>query len=400
MVKLSEFVKQVNSDSKIIAGGYAVMPNPKIVLRNSSIDIACTGEGEITIIELLRRLQQKGLNADISNIKGICYREKREGRVFCTPSRELISNLDKESALPAYDLLPIDIYLSNPVVGVGRDIDTITIRRCPFRCAFCYQPFGYKPRFHSVNFIVNAIIYLSKNYDIDFISFQDDEFMTDKRRVKEFCINRNKYFPELLWSCTGRTNIISRDEVIVKLMKDSGCTLIGCGFESGSQGILDSMHKAQKIEKMEKDVEILRKHELSVAASFIIGMSGEDEESCQETVDFCLRNNIPLDSLMFATPYLGTEIFDFALNTGRINNDNIHDFMIKLGDARDFLINLTDYFSDEQLVKKREEMMRVTRENYEKFISTDEIMEKTKRLYRDLMDKVEFDEKDLENMEE
>lgn len=397
IVELSKLIKKEKPDSIIIAGGYVAMAIPELLLKNSRVDIICFGEGELTIIELLKRFQKKGIKADKSEIKGICYKEGRGNRVSCTPFRPFINTLDEESMLPAYDLLPMDIYLQNPVAGIGRDIDMITGRGCPFQCSFCYQPFGHKPRYHSVDFIINAIEFLKKNYDIDFVSFQDDEFITDKRRIKKFCEKRNQYFPDLLWSCTGRADIIARNETLLKLMKDSGCTLISCGFESGSQRILNGMRKRQKIEDMEKTVKILRKYELPVPASFIIGMPGEDEESCQETVNFCLRNNIPLDSLMFATPYPGSEIFNFAQTTGRIDKNNLHKFMMNLGDARNFLINLTDSFTDEKLIQRKEEMMRITRENYEKSITTDEIMEKMKKVFGSLMDKFKLDDKDLEH---
>lgn len=397
IVEVSEFIKKVNPDSKVIAGGYVAMPIPDLLLRNSQVDIVCIGEGEITTIKLLERFKKKGLKADVSDIKGICFKEGINNRIYCTSCRPLIKSLDEDSMSPAYDLLPMDIYLSNPVVGIGRDIDMITIRGCPFNCSFCYQPWGHKQRGHSVDFIIGVIKYLKENYNIDFVSFQDDEFLAYKKRVREFCEKRNKYFPELLWSCTGRVNIIARDESIVKFMKDSGCISISFGFESGSQRMLDSMHKMQNIEEMEKTVEILRKYELPVPVSFIIGMPGEDEKSCNETVDFCLRNNITLDSLMFATPYPGSEIFNFALRTGKIDSNNLHEFMKRIGDARDFLINLTDAFSDEQLVQKKEEMMNITIENYEKFITMDEIMEKMKKLFGNLIEKFRFDEKDIEH---
>ena len=148
---------------------------------------------------------------------------------------------------------------------------------------------------------------------------------------------------------------------------------------------------------MEKTVEISRKYGLPVPASFIIGMPGENDESCQETVDFCIRNKLNLDSLMFATPYPGTEIFDYALRRGRIDRAHIHEFLIKLGDARDFTVNLTDYFSDEALVNRRKEMMEKARENYDKFITPEEINAKTRDLFGSLFDKYPLDEKDLEH---
>jgi len=397
IVRLARFIKKINPAAKIIAGGSAAMSTPEVLLKNSEVDVVCTGEGEITVVELLSTLK-KDLQAELDGIAGISYKKNgNRAEIVLNQARPLIQNLDEESALPAYDLLPMDIYLSNPIVGIGRDVDFIASRGCPYNCTFCYQPWGQRFRGYSIDFIINALIFLRKEYRIDFVSFQDDEFMSDRARVREFCEKRNRLLPDLLWSCTGRTNIVARDEQIVKLMRDSGCVLISYGFESGSQRILDSMKKKQTIAEMEKTVAISRKYGLPVPASFIIGMPGENEESCQETVDFCIRNKLNLDSLMFATPYPGTEIFDYALKTGRIDPDHIHEFFLKLGDARDFTVNLTDSFSDEELINKREEMIKTARENYDKFITPAEMSAKMRDLFGDLIDKYRLDEKDLEH---
>tara|TARA_B100000315_G_scaffold259866_1_gene317757 strand:- start:3544 stop:4137 length:594 start_codon:yes stop_codon:yes gene_type:complete len=147
------------------------------------------------------------------------------------------------------------------------------------------------------------------------------------------------------------------NEDIVKTMKNAGCVSISYGFESGSPRMLKSMNKVATIEKMEEVIKANRKYGMMLPVSFIIGMPGEDEESCRETVEFCIRNEIPLKSIMFATPYPGTELFDLAVSTDRINKDGIHEFVLKLEDARDFVVNLTDAFSDEQLIAKRQEMI-------------------------------------------
>lgn len=395
IIAISKLIKSVNSDAKIVAGGSVAMPIPEVLLKNSEVDVVCLGEGEITVVELLRRFEED-LNAQLGDIAGICYREEgnRSDVVFTQP-RPLIQDLDKESTLPAYDLLPMEIYLSNPVVGLGKDIDFISSRGCPYHCAFCYQPWGRKFRCHSVDFIIEALLLLKKEYDLDFVSFQDDEFMAVKARVHEFCEKRDRFLPDLLWSCTGRVNLV--DEESVNRMKGSGCVLISYGFESGSQRILDNMNKMQKVEQMEKVVQVSRNCGMPIPASFIIGMPGEDDKSCQETLDFCIRNNLPLDSLMFATPYPGTKLYDFALETGRIDRKHIHKFVLQLGDARDFTINLTDCFSDDELIAKRAEMMTKAKENYDKFITREKVVAKMKKLYGSLLEKQHFDEKDLEH---
>jgi radical SAM superfamily enzyme YgiQ (UPF0313 family) len=231
--------------------------------------------------------------------------------------------------------------------------------------------------------IIETLKSLKRNYQIDFVSFQDDEFMAKKSRVYEFCEKVHKHIPSLLWSCTGRVNLVNED--IVKTMRNAGCIAISYGFESGSPRMLKSMNKIATIENMESAVKVNRKFGMMLPVSFIIGMPGEDEESCRETVEFCVRNEIPLKSIMFATPYPGTELFDLAVSTGRINKERIHEFVLKLEDARDFVVNLTDSFSDEQLMIKRQEMMddvcgRVT------LNSAEESNKKLRDLFGDLVE--------------
>lgn len=352
IILYADMIKEINSNAVIIAGGSAAMSVPHPLLQNSKVDAVCAGEGEKAIIALLKGLKSHKLK-DLTHIEGFYY--KINGEILYSGKPDLLNDLDSESNMPAYDLLPMEIYLSNPSIGFGRDIDFISSRGCPFNCIFCYQPWGRKFRGHSVDFVIDALKYLKKNYQIDFVSFQDDEFMAEKKRVYEFCEKVHKHIPGLLWSCTGRVNLVNED--IVRNMRSAGCVSISYGFESGSPRMLKVMNKKASVEQMENAARLNRKFGIMLPVSFIIGMPGEDEESCRETIEFCVRNEILLKSMMFATPYPGTELFNFALSSGRIKNENIHKFVSKLEDARDFVVNMTDFFSDGQLISKRQEMM-------------------------------------------
>jgi Fe-S oxidoreductase len=380
IIVYADIIKEVNRNAVIIAGGSAAMSVPELLLQNSKVDIVCAGEGEKAIIDLLEELKSNKLE-DLIHIKGFYY--KINDKISFSGKPDMLSDLDIESDIPAYDLLPMEIYLSNPIIGFGRDIDFISSRGCPFSCTFCYQPWGSHFRAHSVDLIIDTLKYLKKNYGIDFVSFQDDEFMAQKNRVYEFCEQVRKHIPDLLWSCTGRVNLVKDD--IVSVMRNAGCVSISYGFESGSPRMLKSMNKIATVEQMENVVRINRKYGMMLPVSFIIGMPGEDEESCSETVEFCVRNEIPLKSIMFATPYPGTQLFEYAVSSGRIEKDKLHDFIVRLEDARDFTINLTDKFSDEQLIAKREEMMKDVHSRV-KPISTESCNSKLRNIFGNLVD--------------
>lgn len=353
IIAYAAMIKRIRPAAYIVAGGSAGMSVPQLLLDHSAVDAVCAGEGERAVVDLIKALRAYGKEG-LADIPGFYFKEGN--RTSFSGTRPLIKDLDTESDMPAYDLLPMEIYLANPKIGLGRDIDIISSRGCPFDCAFCYQPWGRSFRSHSASFIIEMVRHLRKTYRIDFVSFQDDEFMADKRRVLEICERIPRETPGLKWSCTGRANLVSSD--ITKTMRLAGCVSISYGFESGSPRMLRAMRKRVTISDMEEAVRINRELGMMVPVSFILGMPGEDEESCRETVEFCARNKILLKSMMFATPYPGTDIFDFAIKTGRLKIEGIHDFVMRLEDARDFVINLTDAFSDEGLIAKRREMIK------------------------------------------
>lgn len=382
ITRLSRWVKDALPDAFLAAGGSAAMSVPELLLNHSHVDAVCTGEGEHTAVELVRALAEDR-GADLSEIAGLAFRGS-DGEVRFTPKRPLIEDLDAESGLPAYDLLPMEVYLNNNIIGLGRDVDFISGRGCPFNCTFCYQPWGRRFRSHSVDFIADAMKHLRKDYGVDFVSFQDDEFMAVRKRVFAFCDRRNRDFPEIRWSCTGRANLV--DDAVIGAVTAAGNCLVSYGFESGSPRMLKSMKKAVTTDQMARAVALNRRHGLPIPVSFILGMPGEDEESCGETVKFCIENNLHLESLMFATPYPGTELFDFAVQTGRIRPDGMLDFVMKLGDARDFVVNLTDAFTDQALQEKWTEMKAAVRAHY-KPLPADEVAARVKKLYGPLADR-------------
>lgn len=376
LIMLAQIIKKYHPHSKILAGGSAAMSVPELLLNNSLVDIVCTGEGELVSVELIELFMRMD-TPNLSNVKGIAYKNA-DGEISINEPSPLTENLDLDSDLPAYDLLPMEIYLANPTVGPGRDIDFISGRGCPYNCTFCYQPWGRKNRRHSAEFLKEAILFLKSEYEINFVSFQDDLFIADRKRLYEFCEIRNKYFSDIYWACTGRANLC--DEDLIRTVRASGCTVISYGFESGSPKMLKSMKKGTTVEQMETVVALNRKYGLPIPASFILGLPGENRQTCKETVDFCIRNNLKLDSLMFASPYPGTELFEFAIKTGKINENEIHDFVMRIGDARDFQINLTDDFTDRELRQQFGKMVETAAKNYRP-VPKDQLQSKIESLY-------------------
>lgn len=67
---------------KIVVGGALPTLSPDIVLRSTEADICVIGEGEITLREVVKKVDNLG------EIKGIWY--KKDGKILQNPAREYI----------------------------------------------------------------------------------------------------------------------------------------------------------------------------------------------------------------------------------------------------------------------------------------------------------------------
>lgn len=355
--RMTTAIRTALPNTKIILGGSVGTSIIDIALRHLAIDVLAVGEGEETILELLPALlNQKPIDA----IAGLAY--LRDNQVIQTALRPMLADLNV-LPYPAWDLFPMDVYLENPVVGVGKDIDIISSRGCPFPCTYCYRVFGRNYRARSAEHVVGEIEALKAQYDIDFISFQDDCFVIDKKRVYAICdlIDRNPKLKDLRWSCTGRITVCDPD--MLQRMKASGCISVSYGIESGSETILRAMKKNASLEQAKTGIRNTRATGMRCPVSFMIGYPGETRETVMETVAFCKEMNIPLSALMFTCPYPGTELYQQLLDSGQVKPQNIEALVLRMGDAVDLTINLTT-MSDDELKALRDDAIRLAQQHY------------------------------------
>ena len=355
---LIPILKQINPKAPIISGGGLATTNSQLLFDKTLLDIAVIGEGEQTMLELCRNLKS---DDDLSSaVQGIRYRQN--GYIAETPQRWNIENLDS-FPYPAWDLLPMEIYLNNPIWGdaannssgfrrdvkITRSMNIISSRGCPMSCNYCYHLFGRSSyRFRSVQNVIHEIEILVDRYDIDFIAFVDDNMMASQERIIEFCdAMEKKKFP-ITWGCHGR--VTSAKPAVLDRMADVDCVWIGYGIESGSQKILDAMNKKAKVEQATTAIQNTLAAGIYPNTTFIFGYPGENLKTIQKTIEFKRNLGIECGSF-FATPYPETPLYEQIRD--RIKDEEA--FISRLGNATEFAINLTD-FGDGTLFKLKSAM--------------------------------------------
>jgi radical SAM superfamily enzyme YgiQ (UPF0313 family) len=340
--KLTLFLKEYHPNIKIIVGGPIGSTVPKLMLEKTGTDICIVGEGEITIVELLSALNRF---KPFTSVDGIAYKEN--DKVIFTKPRELIKDLDT-IPFPAWDLFPVDIYVNYSVTGYdknSRNMAVLTSRGCYGRCSFCWDTFGKKVRFRSPKNVIEEFKILKEKYNINRINPYDETFTANKKRVIEICDLMIKEKLNFKWDCGARVNTV--DEELLKKLKEAGVDYMLYGIESGSQTILNEMHKDIKKEQATKAIRMTRKLGIEMITPLMIGFPSESKETIQESIDFFTKENIYCGEAFFPTPHPGAPLYEYTMKKGLIEDEE--KYLETLGEFTNLHINLTN-MSDEELI--------------------------------------------------
>lgn len=220
----------------LVAGGALPTTQPEMFLGD--FDVAVVGEGELTMLELVNQFVNGG---DLSQVKGIAYKDKGTGQVKRTSPRGLVEDLDRLPP-PSRDLFDNYSYKKYYFRRFGYKTSAImTSRGCPFACDFCSRPvFGDEFRSRSASKVADEIEeVISLGYNR--IWFADDCFTLNRKRLIEVCDEIIKRGLKIDWECLSRVDTLDSD--IADKMKQAGCVRMFFGMESGNDSILKIMNK-------------------------------------------------------------------------------------------------------------------------------------------------------------
>ncbi len=359
--KIIEAVKNHPSNPKIILGGTIVTSESELMLDSLKPDFIVIGEGEITIVELLKCIKNK---SDFKIVKGIGFLDKEGKKIFTKP-QEQIRDLDS-LPMPDFEGLGFKEYIDEESFDVflqhfdnPRTYTILGSRGCPFQCTFCYHCLGAGYRIRSIGNIMEEISYAVKNYKINSLYITDDLFAANKLRLADFCTKLKeltKDIPDFKWCCSLWVSVL--DKEILTLLKESGCLYVSLGFESYSPVVLKSMKKYITPEQINKSLELGEETGMIINANFIFGDVAETAETAKETIDFWKKKCNGQIPIFFIQPYPGSEIFNKCVEKGIIKDklDYIKNKMPYLNS-----INMTNSMSDKefsQLVKDITEARR------------------------------------------
>jgi len=320
-------IKSFNRSIIVVVGGPHPSGTREDCLRHIPLaDFAFNGEAELSLPQFIKLIEKnKGVSVlpedEFKKIPGLIWR-KKDGSVVVN---ECVFNEDLDSLSPvAWDLMDPNSYPEAPQGVVFRKLPVAPIvitRGCPYQCTFCAGKTisGEKIRRRSLKDVLNEIEALYNKYGVREFHVLDDNFTLDRNYIQNFCneiINRNF---KIWWCCPNGIRLDTLDEEILRLMKKSGCYYISVGIESGSDRMLKAMKKGLSVDKIRKQVNLIKKAGFDVNGFFIIGFPGETEEDILSTLRF--SQSLPLTRAAFYNflPLPGTEVYDSLRKSGEIS---------------------------------------------------------------------------------
>lgn len=317
--QIIDTLKNRGFKSTVLVGGVHATLLPEVVLRQSRADACVIGEGEQTILDVLK----VGVNRTVS---GLAFREN--GNIVYTKPRPFETHLD---FIPMPDYEAIDFYkysLSKTfqyLMGKCYEGTVITSRGCPFNCSFCASPklWGRKVRYRSTESVVEEAKYLMSRFGITLIYFVDDTFILNKRRVKALC---DKIKPlGLKWHCLNRVDKANGD--LMSVMKAAGCLGVVYGFESGDNVILKKMNKGTTVAMAYRAIEMTKQAGLKIRGQMIVGFPGETDESVENTAKFMRQaKEVDVFGVHVFQPVPGSAVWENPEKYGLELNKNNFDY--------------------------------------------------------------------------
>ncbi|MEM0449189.1 MAG: radical SAM protein [Methanomassiliicoccales archaeon] len=306
--KASALAKELGC--RVVWGGPFPSAMSEMCLRQAPVDVVVVGEGELTMLELIRAWSE---GRELEQVPGLAF--LRSGEYVRTAPRERIRDLDS-LPMPCWEcILPLDRFL---IPYHGRlAIPMVTSRGCPGTCSFCYTKnmWGYRWTSRSATKVVEEIQHLmSLEPRVGAIIFDDDLFAGDVKRIKEFCRLLRERNIDILWNCEIRARDVSQD--LVREMKEAGCVELLIGVETGSDRLLSTVLKGVKKEDIIRAFEITHAAGLKGNAMLMVGLPGETMEDFEQTE--AMLRKLEADGFYFSMflPTPGTEYLEVAKQFG------------------------------------------------------------------------------------
>ena len=267
---ISQCLKKVNSNLKIILGGHEVSHDAeKILCDNPWIDFIIRGEGEIPCHLLFSALKD-GL--PLENVPSLTYWGA--------------DKIKKTELAPAGNLNDYPFAYDKTIRDFkGKIVYYESSRGCPFNCSYCLSGDNRWVNFLDIHRVKRELMFFVEN-DVPLVKFVDRTFNADKKRANEiwkFIIKNSKntcFHFELAGSLI--------DDEAIEILKDApeGIIQFEIGVQSTNERTIGEIGRSIEFNKVRENVKrLLSLGNIHIHLDLIAGLPYENYESFKKSFD-------------------------------------------------------------------------------------------------------------------
>ena len=219
---VASIFRSLQPDCVVVLGGHHATAQDRIVLdphNHHAVDFVVRGEGEIALVELLRRYPH------IETVPNLTYRR----------GLQIVRN-DAAHLLDQDDLDRIAVSFRGwglrSAPGKFDHTTYVSARGCPLKCAFCSVA-NERIRNKSVEAVIRDLRVLVGEMGYQSIAIEDNFFAHTPKRTMELCSaieDLQQEYP-FRWDCQTRVESCQRTDVM-EAMERAGCEAVYLGVES------------------------------------------------------------------------------------------------------------------------------------------------------------------------
>lgn len=284
LIKVSKKLRELLKESYICAGGLLPSYYPEELLNETNdIDFVVIGEGEITMLNVVKSIENK---EEFTNIKGIAF--KHNNKVVVNSQQEPIKDMD---------ILPFqsrDLLLKHNIKYAYLSGS----RGCKKQCTFCNSRSfwnGWKGK--TISKLVDEVEYIVNEFNIHTFkildgSFEDSNIYSKNERVMAFANEVLKRKLDISYHINLRAEsykLFTEDDI--QTLKKSGLICVFIGIESGNQEDLSLYGKSARLVDCSNALSFFKKHDIYVEIGFINFNPYSTIDRLSQNVDFLEKNN-------------------------------------------------------------------------------------------------------------
>ncbi len=316
--RTAEAIKVANPGCTIaFVGGHPTARPEETLKVSAAIDIAGRKEFDYSMVEVAQ-------GRDWQAIGGISYR--KNGVISHNPDRPALTDeeLDKLPFVTEVYARDLDYLRYNSPYCQYPYVSMYTGRGCPARCTFCLWPQvtqGHRYRVRSPENVAEEVSAMKAKFPkMRELFFDDDTFTADAARARR--ISQLLKPLGITWSTNSRANV---DYETLKIMKDGGLRLFVVGYESGNAEILKNIRKGVRLDRARRFTRDCHDLGILIHGTFILGLPGETRQTIEESIKFAKEMDCETIQVSLASPYPGTELFEYLTRNGYLAVDPLLD---------------------------------------------------------------------------